>query len=574
MGKCDETCQGCGYELRSSKILGRPDWSDLRAMFKGVGFGDDDLERPIIGVANTWSEINPGHTNLRMLADYVKRGIYRAGGTPVEFGTIGICDGFPTANEGMYYVLPSREVIADSIEVMTEANRLDGLVLLGSCDKIVPGILMAAARLNIPCIVVNGGPMLSGPEYNGRPSDAVSPTEAMALHSIGEASLEEVIAMEELCCPTCGSCSYLGTANTMCCLSEVMGMTLAGTAMVPAVYNERIRIAFASGEKIVELIRKGITSRDIITKESLTNAVKVLLAFGGSTNAVLHLPALAYEAGVDPQLIIDEIDKLSSEIPLIVKVNPSSHYDMEAFHIAGGVQQVMKEMRSILDTGCMTVDGVTVAENLDKFYNKYGETNRNIIKTLEEPFSEESGLAILRGNLAPDSGVAKPAAIHPDAHYFTGEAIVFDSEEECMDAIGKGRVKSGHVVVIRYEGPKGGPGMREMYKPMKLLYAQHLDTSTALITDGRFSGTNNGCFIGHISPEAANGGPIAIVRDGDKITIDIKGRDLHLDVTEEEMEERFKAWSYTPKKTHGYLSLYAKLASSADKGGIIDLDRV
>lgn len=553
---------------RSQQVLQRPDWCDLRAMFKGMGFGDDDLERPLIGIANTWSEINPGHTNLRQLADYVKRGIYRAGGTPVEFGTIGVCDGVATANKGMHYVLPTREVIASSVELMAEANRLDGLVLLGSCDKIVPGLLMAAARLNIPCILLAGGPMLSGPKYNGRPSDAVSPTEAIAKLQIGEATLEEVYDIEELSEPTCGSCAFLGTANTMCCLSEAMGMSISGSALIPAVYNERIRAAFKTGEKIVELVNKDVMSRDIITSASLTNAVKLLLAIGGSTNAVLHLPAIAYDAGLNPQDIITAIDESSYEIPLLAKVNPSSGYDMESFYQAGGVPQVMLELKNVLDLDCMTVDGVSVGENLSRFRNRYG-INSNIIKTFEEPFTTTSGLSVLRGNLAPDSGIAKPAAIHPDVLKFTGEAIVFETEDECMAAISEKKIKAGHVVVIRYEGPKGGPGMREMYKPMKLLYASGLDTSTAIITDGRFSGTNNGCFVGHISPEAASGGPIAIVENGDKITIDVKKRKLHLHVSDEEIQERFQEWSYVPKKVKGYLATYVKLVKSADKGAIL-----
>ncbi len=553
---------------RSQQVLQRPDWCDLRAMFKGMGFGDDDLERPLIGIANTWSEINPGHTNLRQLADYVKRGIYRAGSTPVEFGTIGVCDGVATANKGMHYVLPTREVIASSVELMAEANRLDGLVLLGSCDKIVPGLLMAAARLDIPCILLAGGPMLSGPKYNGRPSDAVSPTEAIAKLQIGEATLEEVYDIEELSEPTCGSCAFLGTANTMCCLSEAMGMSISGSALIPAVYNERIRAAFKTGEKIVELVNKDVMSRDIITSASLTNAVKLLLAIGGSTNAVLHLPAIAYDAGLNPQDIITAIDEFSYEIPLIAKVNPSSGYDMESFYQAGGVPQVMLELKNVLDLDCMTVDGVSVGENLSRFRNRYG-INSNIIKTFEEPFTTTSGLSVLRGNLAPDSGIAKPAAIHPDVLKFTGEAIVFETEDECMAAISEKKIKAGHVVVIRYEGPKGGPGMREMYKPMKLLYASGLDTSTAIITDGRFSGTNNGCFVGHISPEAASGGPIAIVENGDKITIDVKKRKLHLHVSDEEIQERFQEWSYVPKKVKGYLATYVKLVKSADKGAIL-----
>lgn len=554
--------------LRSQRIFGREEWSDMRALFKGMGFGDDDLERPIIGIANTWSEINPGHINLRMLAEQVKRGIYRAGGTPVEFGTIGICDGVPTANEGNYFCLPSREIIANSIEVMTEGNRLDGLVMLGSCDKIVPALMMVAGRLDMPVIIVNGGPMLSGPEFNGRPSDAVSPVEAMGLCSIGECSYQELCDLEDLCEPTCGSCAYLGTANTMCCLAEAMGLALPGTAMIPAVFNDRIRTAFHAGEKIVELVEKNIRSSQIVTRESITNAIKVLLAIGGSTNAVLHLSAIAHEAGIEPEHVIRTINKLSREIPLLVKVNPSATYDVTDFYYAGGVQQVMKELRDLLNLDCMTVNGTTVGENLSQFRNKYGPVNREIIKTLKEPFTHVESIGVIYGNLAPDSGIAKPNTT--ESKCFTGEAIVFESEEECNEAILQHKVREGHVIVIRYEGPKGGPGMREMYKALKLLKGQHLDDKTGLITDGRFSGTNNGCFVGHISPEAANGGPIAIVRNGDRITIDLEHRDLHLHLSEDEIAERLKNWHYTPKKLKGYLATYAKLAKSADKGGILE----
>lgn len=556
--------------FRSQRIFGRDEWSDMRATFKGMGFGDDDLERPIIGIANTWSEINPGHTNLRMLAEKVKSGIYRAGGTPVEFGTIGICDGVPTGNEGNYYVLPHREIITNSIEVMAEGNRLDGLVLMGSCDKIVPALLMAAARLNIPAIVVNGGPMLSGPVFNGRKSDVVSPVEATGLRSIGECSYEELCDIEDTCAPTCGSCSYMGTANTMCCLSEALGLTLSGTAMIPAVYNDRIRASFKAGETIVELVRKNITVDKIITKESIENAIKVLMAIGGSTNAVLHLSAIAHEAGIDTSFVLDTIDELSyNEVPLLVKVNPSADkFDVTDFYYSGGVPQLMKEMKSMLNLDCLTVDGATVGENIDGFRSKYGEVNREIIRSLSDPFSTVSSLSVIKGNLAPDTGIAKP---NTTSHArFTGEAIVFESEEACNEAVLQHKVREGHVIVIRYEGPKGGPGMREMYKALKLLKGQHLDEKTALITDGRFSGTNNGCFVGHISPEAAEGGPIAIVENGDKITIDFENRNLQLHLTDDEIAERLKNWSYKPKELKGYLATYAKLANSANKGAILE----
>ncbi len=567
-------CNNCFSEeekkkLRSQSILKREEWSDIRSEFKGMGYSDDDLERPIIGIANTWNEINPGHTNLRMLAEQVKRGIYRAGGTPAEFGTIGICDGPPTGNEGMHFVLPHRELIADSIEVMVEANRLDGIVLMGSCDKIVPALLMVAARLNIPAIVLNGGPMLSGPMFNGRKSDCVSPVEALGMMSIGECTYEQLCDVEDTCMPTCGSCAYLGTANTMCCLSEALGLTLSGTSMIPAVYNDRVRAAFKTGETIVDLVRKNVTVDKIITKKSLENAVRVLFAIGGSTNAALHLPAIAYEAGIEPKFVLDTIDKLSYENPpLLLKVNPSSEYDVTDFYFSGGVPQIMKEIKHMLNLDCITVDGKTIGEIIDTYRNKYGAPDRNILRSVENPFSTVSSLSVMRGNLAPDSGIAKPNSTSVSS--FTGEAIVFNSEEECNEAVFKNEVKPGQVIVIRYEGPKGGPGMREMYKALKLLKGQHLDDKTALITDGRFSGTNNGCFVGHISPEAAEGGPIAIVENGDMITIDFEKRDVHLHLSDEEIKERLKHWSYKPKKLKGYLARYAKLAKSADKGGIVE----
>ncbi len=555
--------------LRSQKILSREEWSDIRSEFKGMGYSDDDLERPIIGIANTWSEINPGHTNLRTLADHVKRGIYRAGGTPAEFGSIGICDGPPTGNEGMHYVLPHREIIVDSIEAMVEANRLDGIVLMGSCDKIVPALLMAAARLKIPAIVLNGGPMLSGPVFNGRKSDCVSPVEALGMMSIGECSYEELCDVEDTCMPTCGSCAYLGTANTMCCLSEALGMTLSETSMIPAVYNDRIRAAFRTGETIVELVRKNITSNKIITEKSLENAVKVLFAIGGSTNAAIHLPAIAYEAGIDPKFVIDAIDKLSFENPpLLLKVNPSSEYDVTDFYFSGGVPQIMKEIKSMLNLDCPTVDGKTIGEIVDTYRNKYGEPDRTILRSIDNPFSTVSSLSVMRGNLAPGTGIAKPNTANVSV--FSGEAIVFDSEEECNEAVFRNEVKPGQVIVIRYEGPKGGPGMREMYKALKLLKGKHIDDKIALITDGRFSGTNNGCFVGHISPEAASGGPIAIVENGDRITINFEKRDVHLHLSDEEIEERLKNWSYKPKKLKGYLAKYAKLAKSANEGAILE----
>ena len=561
---CSSKC-----DLRSQKILGKDAWRETRAIFKALGCSDDDLERPIIGIANTWNEINPGHQNLRMVADYVRRGIYRAGGTPVEFGTIGICDGVATANEGMRYALPHREVVASSIELMAEGSRLDGLVLLGSCDKIVPGLLMAAARLNLPCVVVNGGPAISGPDFNGHQSDICTTEEGTALYAEGKCTLQELDDLEDVCAPTCGSCTYLGTANTMCCLTEAMGLSLPGSALVPAIYNERLRIAFQSGEVVVDLVRKNICARDIITEHSISNAITTLMGMGGSTNAVLHLVALGHEIGMETSAVIDMIDRASWDIPLVAKVYPSSCYDMVDLHKAGGVQQILKELRSKLYLDCLCVNEKTIGENIDAFRNKLGSVNRKIIRTIDDPFERGASIGIMHGNLAPHSAVAKPNTVKEELQSFTGEAIVFESEEECSNAIIDGRVKAGRVIVVRYEGPKGGPGMREMYRALKLVESHHLENSVAFITDGRFSGMNNGCAIGHISPEAAEGGPIAIVQDGDRITVDIQNRELHLHLTEREIEERLKKWAYEPKKLKGFLSLYAKLAKSADQGGIM-----
>lgn len=554
--------------MRSHKILQRPDCSFNRSIYKAMGYSDDDLARPIIGIANSWNTLVPGHFNLDQVAEYVKRGIYRGGGTAVEFGVIGSCDGLSQGNIGGHYILPSREVIANSIEVMAEANQLDGLVLLASCDKIVPGMLMGAARINIPAIFVTGGPMLGGIEFDGRKSDITSISEGLGMLKANKITEEEYYSLEELTCPSCGSCAFLGTANTMGSLAEALGMSLPGCALAPAVNPERLRIALKSGEAICQLVKKGIKSRDIINRKSLENAVKVSLGISGSTNAVIHLTAIAHEAEADID-ILAAYDKFSKLTPQIARVNPAASYDMEDFWQAGGIPRVMENMLQILHEDALTCTGKTVKENFKEYKYRYPE-NRQIIKTLAEPFTETGGLAVLRGNLAPDTAVSKPGAINPELWHFTGTARVFDSEEEAEEAILNQEIKAGDVVVIRYEGPKGGPGMREMYKAMKYIYGMGLADKTALITDGRFSGTNNGCFVGHISPEAAEGGPLAAVRDGDKITIDVNEGLLQLHVSDQEIEERLKEWRLPePKFKKGYLAIYSKLATSADKGGIL-----
>lgn len=541
-----------------------------QVIWKGCGYSDEDLKRPIIGIANSFSEMVPGHVEFRRITEQVKAGIYRAGGTPAEFGTIACCDGLAGGHDGFNYILPSRENIADGIESVAEAHALDGLVLLGSCDKIVPGMLMAAARLDIPCILVPEGSMFSGPGYaDQEKTDTTSCSEAMGRVQVGAMTECEVCRLSSLSAPTSGSCQFMGTANSMCCLSEALGMTLTGGALIPAVFHERGRSAFASGEQIVRLVKDGVTARQIITRESLKNAVMVMMAVGGSSNVVLHTCAIAHELGIDPHEILADFDRYSKEIPLIARINPATHrYDAVDLYYAGGVPQVMKMLRGHLYTDQLTVTGKTIGENLDAFVNPYPE-NPDLIRTTDNPHSTMGGLAIMRGNLAPDTGVSKPAAIAPEVRQFTGRAICFDSEHECLDAIEQLRVKPGHVVVIRYEGPKGGPGMKELYKPMKTLYGQGLATSTALITDGRFSGTNSGCFVGHISPEAAAGGPIALIEDGDEISIDVMAQTIELHVSEEELAQRRAKWSYQPRKVNGYLVRYAKLVTSADQGAVL-----
>ena len=556
---------------RSEKILKGLNNQYYRATYKSMGFTTDDLKRPLIGIANAWSECVPGHFNLRQVAQRVRDGVNQAGGTPVEFGVIGGCDGMAQGHEGMHYILPSRELVAGSIESMAQINQFDGLVLLGSCDKIVPGMLMAAARLDIPCIFLSGGPMEGGAEFDGRQSDQTSATEAYGMLSAGKITEEEYVALEDTACPGCGSCSYLGTANTMCSLAEAMGMTLPDGGIAPAAGSRRLMLGELAGRKIMELVRRGISSRQIITNASIRNAIKVCLAMSGSTNAVMHLTAIAKEAGLSIH-VLDEFDTLSETTPLIAKINPSCKYNMIDFYHDGGVYHMMDEMKDILETDVMTVCGESLKDAIAGHRYPYPFTHL-VVRTMDEPFGYTGGVAVLRGNLAPDTGITKPGAFDASLHHFTGEAICFDSEEEAEEAILQGKVRDGHVVVIRYEGPKGGPGMREMYKAMKYLYGRGLSKTTALITDGRFSGTNNGCFVGHISPEAAEGGPIAIVRDGDRIDIDVDHKSLNLLVPQEEIEERLKTWKRPELKFKtGWLGIYSRFASSGAKGAVIDLE--
>lgn len=551
--------------LRSQEALSRPENSMQRALFKSMGFTDEDLDKPQIGIANSWNNIVSGSFNLRDISEEVKKGIIQAGGNPLEFGVISACDGIAQSNEGMHYILPTREIIVHSIELMVQAHRLDGIVMLGSCDKIVPGMLMAAARLELPSIILPGGPMEGGEVFDGRKSDTTTITEALGMLQKGEISYEEYIELEDKVAPTCGSCSFLGTANTMCALAEAMGMTVPGAGTAPATSAKRRKLAKLTGIKAVELIKNGVSAEDIINKNSLENAIKVNIAIGGSTNAILHLIAVAQEAELD--ISIKQFDEYSQIIPYIAKIYPSSkENNVIDFDRAGGVQAVLKELADYIELSAPTVNGSSIEDNINDAENR----DKKVIADIQSPFGSEGGVAILEGNIAPDTGVAKPSAIPSDMFKFKGEARVFDSEEEANEAIINKEIDAGDVVVIRYEGPKGGPGMREMYKPLKLLYGEGLALETALITDGRFSGTNNGCFVGHISPEAIEGGPIAVVEDGDEITIDIENRSLKLHVSEEEIEKRFAGWDPPQKDIpKGYLNIYSKLAKSADEGAVL-----
>ena len=542
-----------------------------KTCYKGCGYTDDDLARPIIGIANAFNESVPGHTNLRRLAEEVKAGIYRAGGTPVEFGVIACCDGVSDNEWGAHYCLPSRDVIADSVEVQCRAHRFDGLVMLASCDKIVPGMLMAAARLDIPAILVPGGATVSSPSFRENvKSNSTTISEAYGLYVQGNITEQELQNLTTTCMMSCGSCQFMGTANTMCCFSEALGMTLSGGGIIPAVYLERERSAFRSGEKIIELVEKDITARKIMTWDAIENAIMALMAFGGSTNAVIHTCAIAHELGFDADKVMEAFDRLSV-IPHIAKISPASkEKDAVDLYMAGGIPEVMKQLKDKLHLDVMTVDAKSMGQNIEDFAPLYPVDNE-LIRPLSNPYSNLGGLAIMRGNLAPDTGVAKPAAIAEEVRKFTGTAMCFDGEDAALDAIRACKVTPGTIVVIRYEGPKGGPGMREMYLTLKMLVGQGLAKSTAVITDGRFSGTNNGCFVGHISPEAAEGGPIALVKDGDQITIDVYEKSIHLHVSDEELAARKAQWSYKPaKELTGYIKRYAKSVSSANKGAILE----
>lgn len=537
-----------------------------RALYKSMGFTDEALAKPLIAIVNTYTNATPGHYNLNEICAQVEKGIQAAGGTAMTFGSIAPCDGIAEGHDGMRYILPSRDLITSSVECMVRAHRFDGIVLLGSCDKIVPGLLMAAARLDIPAIFCNSGPMIPAC-YKGKHYDGNIVTEAVGWKQRGEIDEEEFAAIENLAEPCCGSCAMLGTANTMGCMAEAMGMSLPGSAVVPAVYAKRMQIAYETGRTVMGLVEKGITARQIITKESIENAITVLMGIGGSTNAIMHLQAIYKEAGLG-RLELDVFDRFSKTVPQIASVYPASPYDMVDFYEAGGVPAVMRELEELLNLECIGVTGGTV-ENV--LAGEAGSLREEVIRSRKQPFALTGGVAVLRGNLAPLGAVVKPAAIPEHLMRVQGQAVVFHSEQEACEAILAGKVKAGSMVVLRYEGPKGGPGMPEMYRPMKCLEGMNLSDSCTIITDGRFSGSNRGCFVGHISPEAYEGGVLALVENGDEILVDVAQRKLELLVTEDVLEQRRKNWVRPEKELKdGYLNTYRRISKSAAEGAVVE----
>jgi dihydroxy-acid dehydratase len=536
-----------------------------RSLFKAMGYTDEEISRPLIGIANSKSEIIPGHTDLDKITEAVKAGIRMAGGTPVEFGAIGVCDGIAMGHVGMKYSLATRELIADSCEAMGLAHSFDGMVFIPNCDKIVPGMLMAAARINVPSVVVSGGPMLSI-KRSGKYLDLNSVFEAVGAYKAGKMSEEDVLDCENYACPSCGSCSGMFTANSMNCLTEVLGLGLPGNGTIPAVYAERLRLAKYAGMKVMEMVEKDIKPSDILTEKAFENALTVDMALGCSTNSILHLPAIANEAGVEINL--DIVNEISSKVPNLCKLAPAGHHHVQDLYAAGGVQAVMKELskKDLLNLDLVTVTGKTIRENIEKIE----VLDYDVIRSVDNPYSKTGGIAVLRGNLAPDGAVVKRSAVAEEMLVHKGPARVFDSEDDAIKAIYEGKINKGDVVIIRYEGPKGGPGMREMLGPTSAIAGMGLDKDVALITDGRFSGATRGASIGHASPEAMEGGPIAVVKEGDIIQIDINEGKLNIDISDAELEARMKEWKAPePKITKGYLGRYAKLVTSASTGAIL-----
>ena len=554
-------------DYRSGMLTNGLERSAHRALLYSTGLDQEDLHKPMIAVVNSFTEMVPGHFHLRELADFVKQGILEAGGIPREFSTIAICDGICQGHKGMSYPLPSRELIADSVEYMIEAHQFDGMVMLPGCDKIVPGMLMAAMRLNIPAIVVPGGPMLPGRYKTMETITLTDMRELIGQTQKGKLTEEELMKIEEAALPGVGACSMLGTANTMSCLAEALGMSLPGCGLAHAVSAKKRRIAKQSGRRIVEMVEENLTPRRIVTREALRNGIKVSMAMGASTNSTLHLPAIAHEAGID--LSLNDFDELSREIPYLCNIKPSGQYPLSVLEEQGGVPAVMKAIADKLDLEQMTVNGKTVGENLAQVEL----VANDVIFPLAQPKRPEGGLAILHGNLAPGGAVVKQAGVKPSMYYFEGRARVFTSMEEASYAVSNDQIQKGDVLVIRYEGPKGGPGMREMHMTCSLIVGRGMDEDCALVTDGRFSGSTRGPCIGHVSPEAAAGGPIAAVEEGDKIIIDIPNRTLTLCVPEEKIQRRLSRIKPLIKPATPALARYAALVTSADQGAVLKLPK-
>ena len=540
-----------------------------RSLFNALGLTKEEMDRPLVGIVSSYNEIVPGHMNIDKIAEAVKLGVAMAGGTPRMFPAIAVCDGIAMGHVGMKYSLVTRDLIADSTECMAIAHQFDALVMIPNCDKNVPGLLMAAARLNIPTVFVSGGPMLAG-HVKGCKTSLSSMFEAVGSYAAGKMSEEDVLDFEEHTCPTCGSCSGMYTANSMNCLTEVLGMGLKGNGTIPAVYSDRIRLAKMAGMKVMEMYEKNIRPRDIMTKDAFMNALTVDMALGCSTNSMLHLPAIAHEAGVE--INPDIANAISAKTPNLCHLAPAGHTYIEELNEAGGVYAVMNELnkKNLLNTDCMTVTGKTVGENIKDCINK----NPEVIRPIDNPYSVTGGIAVLKGNIAPDTCVVKRSAVVPEMMVHEGPARVFDCEEDAIAAIKGGKIVEGDVVVIRYEGPKGGPGMREMLNPTSAIAGMGLGSTVALITDGRFSGASRGASIGHVSPEAAVGGPIALIEEGDIIKIDIPANTINVDLPDEVLEERRKKWQpREPRVTTGYLSRYAEMVTSANRGAILEIKK-
>ena len=555
--------------LRSNNMKSGMQQAPSRSLLNAVGMTPEEMRKPIIGIVSSFNEIVPGHINLDKISDAVKLGVAEAGGMPVVFPAIAVCDGIAMGHLGMKYSLCSRDLIADSTETVAMAHQFDALVMIPNCDKTVPGMLMAAARLNIPTVFVSGGPMLSG-KVKGKNTSLSSMFEAVGAYTAGKISKDDVLEYENKTCPTCGSCSGMYTANSMNCLTEVLGMGLRGNGTIPAVYSDRIRLAKRAGYAVMEMLKRDIRPRDIMTKEAFINALTMDMALGCSTNSMLHLPAIAYEAGVE--LNVDIANEISAKTPNLCHLAPAGHTYIEELNEAGGIYAVMKEISKLglLNLDCMTVTGKTVGENIKNAIN----LDTDVIRPAENPYSKVGGIAVLKGNIAPDSCVVKRSAVLPNMLKHSGPARVFDCEEDAIEAIKGSKIVPGDVVVIRYEGPKGGPGMREMLNPTSAIAGMGLDDTVALITDGRFSGASRGASIGHASPEAAVGGPIGLLQDGDIIDIDINANTVNARVSEEEFAKRRENWKPRINEVTGYLARYRKLVSGAPRGAVLTVDEL